>query len=157
MPNWVEIGAQAIKQEQARRQQNLDYQESLRKTLTVNSQNVLAVLLESVSKSVEEFNAKFPEAQEKLSNPEMLGMSGFQVRRPYDPVFILTVRVDPNIPAIVWDAVRSGGVTGLYSANGSFEMQVDPSGESSLLLAGAPIAFDAVAQKLLLPALEGLV
>jgi hypothetical protein len=155
--NWIELGAQAIQQERARLRQNLDFQESLRKTLTVNSQNVLGVLLESVSRAVEEFNGHFPATEEKLSKPEMLGMSGFQIRRPYDPVFILTVRTDPNTPAIVWDAVRSGGATGLYSVNGSFEVRAEPSGDGRLFLEGSPIDFDAAAQRLLLPALEGLV
>ena len=156
MPQWVELGAKAIKDEQARKAQNQTYRDTLQKTLSVNSQNVFGCLLDSVAKSVEDFNVHFPDAQRKLHGPEMLGTSGFRVSRSYDPVFILTVKVAEG-PAISWDTTRSEVGVGLYSAAGSFEMQIEPSGDGSLLSSGTPISFDSASQELLLPAIEGLV
>jgi hypothetical protein len=159
MPDWIEDAAKRLQEERARRKQNDTYREALRSTLSANSKTAFSMLLESVARDVVKFNALFPEVQQKLQGPDMLGSSGFQIKRSYDPVFILTVRIDSEEPSICWNTVRSNPATGhgLYADSGSFELQVEKSGDNRLARSGVLLSFEAAAKELLLPALEGLV
>lgn len=158
MPNWIEDAAKRMQEERTRRGQNEKYRETLQNTLSVNSQNVFSILLEAVASDIEKFNNVFSDSRQKLQGPELIGAAGFQVKRSYDPVFVLTVRMD-NKPSICWDTVRSSPAlgSGLYADSGSFDVQVEETGDGALVRSGAAVSFADAAKELLLPAIEGLV
>jgi hypothetical protein len=150
MPDWIEDAARRVKEEQGRRETNEKAHQATAAALAVNGERIFENLLNAVEKDVELFAAHFPDAQKKLQKTTPIGNAQFQVIRQYTPTFFLQA---------IWDkkATVKWTITGdKWNQSGMFEMKYSPDG-GTLCEDGKPITYAAASQKLIAPALEGLV
>jgi hypothetical protein len=146
-----------MKEEKERQMQVDQYQETRNKAISVNGQDALGILAQSVAKHIAVFNENISDPRQKLTTPEILGSTRFQVTRGHDLIFVLTVRLDSSNNALAWDMVRSTSNGTLYASQDSFQLQLNSAGEILFMHSGAPLSLEAATRKLILPAIEGLV
>jgi hypothetical protein len=150
MPDWIEDAARRLKEEKDRRRKNGEAREAIAGALKANGGAIFETLRGYVKKDVELFNAHFPEATKKLTM-QPLGNVGFRIQRQYDPDFLLDVELQRDQTTITWERKGRG-----VKAVGVLELQYDVSG-GHLVKDGDKITFEEASQRLIEPAIEGLV
>ena len=149
MPDWIEDAAKKLKAEAERLKQEEECRRVMAATLLAQRPNIFGSLLAAVEKDVDLFAVHFPDAQEKLQKPIVIGDTKFEVLRAYSPIFDLDVTWDGNI-SIEW---RISGERCIES--GAFEMKYNDAG-GGLYDGGTVISFEEASKKLIAPAIRGL-
>jgi hypothetical protein len=109
-----------------------------------------------VKQDIESFNKHFPQEQRKLKPLEMLGDSGFQVLRAYNPPFSLKVLFHKDKPVITYDVRVPNLLNGeLISQTGEYIFRLDDSLTAYLANPINPITVEEVSERLLKPAISG--
>jgi hypothetical protein len=156
MSDWIEREAKREAEEEAAKRKRVEAQQLERKALLSGAPVIFQALIATVKQDIESFNKHFPQEQRKLKPLEMLGDSGFQVLRAYNPPFSLKVLFHKDKPVITYDVRVPNLLNGeLISQTGEYIFRLEDSLTAYLANPINPITLEEVSERLLKPAISG--
>jgi hypothetical protein len=156
MSDWIEREAKREADEEAARQKRIDAQQFERNALLTGAPVIFQELVAMVKQDIEQFNKFFPQEQRKLKPLEMLGDSGFQVIRTFNPPFTLKVQFHKDRPSVTYDVRVPNLLNGeLITESGEYRFKLQDSATIYLANPTNPVTLEEISERLLKPAVSG--